>query len=189
MALLCGIGVGTLMIKNNLKEEKSLIPVNEPVLNTVVSLEKDNSIIKPYFDTTVSLLNGFYDYRSEEDRQLNSIIFYDNTYMQNKGNIYVSDNKFDVVAIADGEIVKIEDSSLSGKMVTIKHSYDIVSIYQFLESVDVSPSKMIKKGEKIGVSGISNIVDNTKNQLYFELLIHGKLVDAEEYYGKNINEL
>ena len=65
----------------------------------------------------------------------------------------------------------------------------MISVYQFLENIIISPNKIVKQGEKIGESGISNLVDNTKQQLYFELLVHGSLVDAEEYYGKSINEI
>ena len=187
--LVVGSVVGSLMINNSLKE-KELIPVSNPILDKVIPVSTTaKEIVRPYTDATVTILSGFYDYKDESTRQINSIVFYDNTYMQNTGNIYASDNKFDVVSIADGEVIKVEDSQLFGKIVMIKHSDNLTSVYQFLEDTTVSPNKMIKQGEKIGVSGVSNIIDNTKNQLYFELLVHDTLVDAENYYGKNINEI
>ena len=109
--------------------------------------------------------------------------------MQNTGNIYGTDNKFDVIAIADGEVIKVEDGNLFGKVVTIKHNDNLVSVYRFLETTSVTPNKTVKQGDKIGESGISNITDNTKYQLYFELLVHDSIVDAENYYEKDINEI
>ena len=190
LTLVGGIFTGGLMIKNSLQEEKKLIPVNDQVLEKVIPVSSTkNTIIRPYTDSNVAVLNSFYDYKSDNDKQLNSIIYYDNTYMQNTGNIYGKDDKFDVIAIADGEVIKVEDGNLFGKVVTIKHNDNLVSVYRFLETTSVTPDKVVKQGDKIGESGISNITDNTKYQLYFELLVHDSIVDAENYYGKDINEI
>lgn len=190
LTLVGGIFTGGLMIKNSLQEEKKLIPVNDQVLEKVIPVSSTKkTIIRPYTDSNVAVLNSFYDYKSDSDKQLNSIIYYDNTYMQNTGNIYGTDNKFDVIAIADGEVINVEDGNLFGKVVTIKHNDNLVSVYRFLENALVTPNKTIKQGDKIGESGISNITDNTKYQLYFELLVHDSIVDAENYYGKDINEI
>lgn len=190
LTLVGGIFTGGLMIKNSLQEEKKLIPVNDQVLEKVIPVSSTKkTIIRPYTDSNVAVLNSFYDYKSDNDKQLNSIIYYDNTYMQNTGNIYGKDDKFDVIAIADGEVIKVEDGNLFGKVVTIKHNDNLVSVYRFLETTSVTPDKVVKQGDKIGESGISNITDNTKYQLYFELLVHDSIVDAENYYGKDINEI
>ena len=190
LTLVGGVFTGGLMIKNSLQEEKKLIPVNDQVLEKVIPVSSTKkTIIRPYTDSNVAVLNSFYDYKSDNDKQLNSIIYYDNTYMQNTGNIYGKDDKFDVIAIADGEVIKVEDGNLFGKVVTIKHNDNLVSVYRFLETTSVTPNKVVKQGDKIGESGISNITDNTKYQLYFELLVHDSIVDAENYYGKDINEI
>lgn len=191
IALVGGILTGTIMIQNSLKEEDNTKLVSDPILESITPVvsQSTGEIIRPYTDTNVTILNNFYDYRSDSELQLNSIIFYDNTFMQNTGVIYGNDNTFDIVAIADGEVIKITDSELSGKVVEIRHTNDVISVYQFLSDVNVSLNTTVKKGDKIGVSGISNLTDNTKNQLYFELIVRGELVDAEGYYGKNINEI
>ena len=130
--LVIGSVVSSLMIHNSLKE-KNLEPVNEPILDKVIPVSTTKELIRPYTDSNVTLLNGFYDYNSDVTKQLNSIVYYDNTYMQNTGNIYGSDNSFDVVAVADGEIIKVDDSQLFGKVVIIKHNDNLTSVYQFLE--------------------------------------------------------
>ena len=188
LTVIGGVFSGSIMIKNNLKNNKDLIPVNEQQDTFVPVVKLDEGTIRPYNDPNVTLLRGYYDYESDESSQLDAIILYNNTYMQNTGNIYGSDNKFDVLAIADGEVVNIEDSEISGKVITIKHNEDITSTYQFLDDVTVSVNKKVKRGDKLGTSGISNLVDNSKNQLYFELLIRDNFVDAEKYYGKDIKD-
>ncbi|MBR1376524.1 MAG: M23 family metallopeptidase [Bacilli bacterium] len=189
IALLGGTLLGTYLVNNKLENDDTKY-VSDPILESVVPVVSTSDIlIRPYTDSNVIILNNYYDYRSDEDTQINSIIFYNNTYMQNTGVIYGNDSEFDVVAIADGEVIKVEDSELSGKVVEIRHSNDVISVYQFLSDVNVSINTSVKQGDKIGKSGISNLVDNNKNQLYFELIIRGELVNGENYFGKNINEL
>ena len=188
LTVIGGVCSGVLMINNSIKSDKELQPVNDSSDTFVPVVKLEEGIIRPYNDSNVTLLSGYYDYESDVSKQLDAIILYNNTYMQNTGNIYSSDNKFDVIAIADGEVIKVEDSNLSGKVITIKHTDDIISTYQFLDDTNVSINKMVKRGDKLGTSGVSNLVDNTKNQLYFELSIRGSLVDAEEYYGKDIKD-
>ena len=190
VALLGGAIGGTYLINNSLNDDNSKY-VSDPILENIIPVVSSSSskIIRPYVDSNVSILNNYYDYRSDENSQINSIIFYNNTYMQNTGIVYGNDNEFDIVAIYDGEVIRVEDSDLSGKIVEIKHSNDVISVYQLMSNVNVSVNTIVKQGDKIGKSGISNLVDNTKNQLYFELIIRGELVNAENYYDKTIDEL
>lgn len=182
---------GTLGCTNllwNKYKDSDITPVVKPE-QEYIPVTNNVTLIKPFNDEKVQILNGYYDYKDNEDSQINAIIYYDNTYMQSTGIVYGSDNAFDVVAVLDGEVIKVEDSSLAGKTVEIKHSDDLISVYQFLSDVDISVNTIVKQGQVIGKSGISNLADNTKNQLYFELIAHGELVNAENYYGKNISEI
>ena len=72
-----------------------------PVVNTSVK------IVRPYLDSSVSIAKTFYDYEGESTEQENSIIFYEDTYMQNSGVDYVSTNVFDVVSVLNGTIISI----------------------------------------------------------------------------------
>ena len=164
--------------------------MSNPILENIVPVASvKNNIVRPYSDNSVAIINNYYDYKSDENAQINALIFYNDTYMQNTGIVYGADNPFDVIAIEDGEIIKISDSELSGKIVEIRHTNDIISVYQFMNDINVSLNQQVKKGDKIGTSGKSNLVDNTKYQLYFELIVRGELVNPENYYDKNINEI
>lgn len=187
--LLFGLLSGTIIVTNSLKKENN-IPVNTIVNEEVtpVVLKKD-IIEKPYKDENVYVISHYYDYKDTEERQINSIIIYDNTYMQNTGIIYGNDNSFDIFAVASGEVINVSDSELTGKIVEIRHTNDIISTYKFLSDVNVKINDKVSAGEKIGTSGINNITDKAKNQLYFEFIIRGELVNGENFYGKNIEEL
>lgn len=164
--------------------------VDETVTDEIKPVVKSESVlIRPYTDNTVTILSNYYDYNSEESNQENSIIYYDNTYLQNTGVIYGSANSFDVVSIYDGEVIKVDDDDTLGKIVEIRHSNDIISVYQLLSEVNVSVNTTVKQGDKIGKSGTSNIVDNTKQQLYFELIVRGELLNGENYFGKKLGEI
>lgn len=173
---------------NKLQEEttyvdKVILDKDEPVV------KNDDVLSRPYNLEGIEILNSFYDISSDENSQQNSIIYYNNTYIQNSGVIYGSDSSFDVLAIYDGEVIKVEDTDLLGKVVEIRHSNDIVSIYQLLDSTNVTIGSLVNKGEKIGTSGLSNILNNNKHKLYFELALRGQLVNPEVYYGKKLGEI
>ena len=79
----------------------------EPVNKT-----SSNTIVKPYLSENVKVGRTFYDYKAEAKKQENSLIVYENTYMQNNGVDYSNDEEFDVVSILDGEVISIEDNAI-----------------------------------------------------------------------------
>lgn len=168
---------------NTYVDKVAIDDADEPVVKT------ESVLIKPYTADGIEILSNYYDSAADETTQQNSIIYYDGTYMQNSGVIYGSENQFDVVAIYDGEVIKVDTTDLLGKVVEIQHSNDIISVYQLLGDVNVEVNQKVTQGAKIGVSSLSNIINNNKQQLYFELIVRGKLVNGEEYFGKKIEEI
>ena len=63
-----------------------------------------NTLIRPYNDTDIKVLKSFYDYKSTEDEQQNSIIYYEDTYIQSSGVSYGKEEEFDVIAVFDGKV-------------------------------------------------------------------------------------
>ena len=53
----------------------------------------------------------------------------------------------------------------------------------------VEEDMQIIQGQIIAKSGISNINKDLGNHLHFELYYNGKIVNPEEYYNRNVNEL
>lgn len=148
------------------------------------------TIIRPYTDKEVKIVKDFYDYQADEEKQKNSIIYYESTYLQNSGISYGGKEKaFDVVAILDGIVVDVKDDKTLGKIVEVRHSNDMISVYQSLSEVTVKKDDEIKQGTIIGKSGSSNISKELNNHLHFELIIKGQVVNPEKYYDKKVDEL
>ena len=126
---------------------------------------------------------------ADESSQENAIIMYDNTYMQNSGVDYANEDVFDVVSILDGSVISVKEDNLLGITVEIRHSNDLISVYQSLSDVIVKEGDELLQGQIIAKSGLSNIDKELGNHLHFELYYKGTIVNPEEYYNKDINEL
>lgn len=160
--------------------------VNEEIYVPVVV--QTNIINKPYINEAVSINKSFYDQNAENTSQENSIIFYENTYMQNSGIAYKHTDKFEVVSILDGTVIEITDNEILGKTIKIRHENDLISTYQSLSEVNINVDNTVVRGQIIGMSGTSKLY-NTDYNLHFELSHQGKNVNPELYYNKSTDEL
>ncbi len=154
-----------------------------PVIST------STSIIKPYTNNDVKIVNNFYNYQADAESQQNSILYYENTYMQNSGVDYAMDSEFDVVSILDGTVIKVEENDILGIIVEIRHTNDLISIYQSLKDVSVKVDDKVVQGQIIAKSGTSNINTSLTNHLHFELYHKGMVVNPEDYYNKLLGDL
>ena len=162
---------------------KTIIEEDVPVINTA------DTIVRPYLVNDVTIVKTYYDYKSEAETQEKSLIYYENTYLQNSGISYGREASFDVVSILDGTVTSIKEDQNLGKIVEVTHSNDIISIYQSLSDVKVKENQEIKQGDIIGTSGTCNIENDLKNHLHFEMIVKGSIVNPENYYDKKISEL
>ena len=154
-----------------------------PVINEQEEVEK--RIIRPYTDNNVKVVKNFYDYKDSSENQMNALIYYQDTYMQSNGIAYASGDKFNVIAIMDGEVIDVLEDELVGNSITIDHG-KMKTIYQSLSEIDVKVGDKITQGAIIGISGTSNINSDLGNHLYFEMLVDDLNVNPEEYYDKTI---
>lgn len=178
-----------LLFKNNDSLRYVDGEITENKDNDVPVVSTGSSIVRPYLDNSVSIAKTFYDYTGEASEQENSIIYYEGTYMQNSGVDYASDNVFDVISILDGTVISVENNDILGSTVQIRHSNDLISVYQSLSEVSVKKDDQIIQGQIVAKSGTSNINKELGNHLHFELYYKGKIVNPEEYYNKSIDEL
>lgn len=150
-----------------------------PVVNTTM-------VINPYLDQSVTIKKDYYDYQADEEKQKNSITKKDNTYIQNTGIDYVSDNVFDVVSILNGTVLSVEDNESTGKSIEIKHDNGIISIYQGLSEVMVKKDDVVNQGFIIGKSGTNEIDKELGNHLHFEIYDNGQAVNPANYLNQEI---
>lgn len=154
-----------------------------PVVNN------DVTIIRPYTNGNVKVVKNYYDYQADQTSQEGAIIYYGNTYMQNSGIDYGMTDPFEVVSILDGTVMEVEEDEIMGKTIKIKHSNDLISVYQSMGSIDVKVDDTITQGAIIGKSGEANVSSELGNHLHFELYYQGSVVNPDDYYDKLLGEL
>ena len=151
----------------------------------VVNEEPEKKIIKPFKDENVKVVKNFYDFKDSSENQMNALIYYQDTYMQSNGIAYASGDKFNVIAVLDGEVIDVTEDELIGNSITIDHG-NMKTIYQSLSEIDVKKGDKVAQGSIIGITGTSNINSDLDNHLYFEMIIDDVNVNPEEYYDKSI---
>lgn len=171
-----------------LKDDTSY--VNDTIIDDYTPVVNiDDTIIRPYTASSITIGRAFYDYQDTAENQINSLVHFDNMYLPNSGVDYKSDEVFDVTSILDGTVTKVTEKDLLGKIVEITHKNNLVSVYESLSEVNVSLNDQVTQGQVIGKSGNSNISTDLGNHLHFELIYNGSNVNPENYYDKKISDL
>lgn len=185
------IADGEIFKSEEIEEVDSVEEVMEEteVVEEVPVISTEVRIARPYSNGNVKVLKNYYDYKSDEASQEESIVYYGNTYMQNSGVDYGMGEEFEVVSILDGTVMEVVEDEIMGKTVKIKHSNDLISVYQSMGTIDVTVDSQITQGMIIGKSGESNVSSDLGNHLHFELYHKGVVVNPEEYYEKLVGEL
>ena len=164
--------------------------VSEEVINTEEpTISTKTVMVTPYTDANVTVGKGFYDYKGDSKDQENSIIKYDNTYMQNKGIAYVLDTEFDVVSVLDGKVLDVTNDEMVGNTIVIEHENDIITTYESLSDVKVKKGDVIRQGQVIGTSGTNKMEKELGNHVYFQVTKKNKVLNPTDCYNKDINEL
>ena len=179
-------------VKNFLNESKDYDYTLDKVFikDTIpVSKNENNMIIKPYTNDKVKVYSYFYDFEGDTKKQLDSLIYYENTYMQNNGVDYSNDEEFDVVSILDGEVVSIEDNAIYGKVVTIKHNDNLKSVYSNVKNVLVNVGYKISQGEIFASSDTYKVDTKVKSLLHFEVYYKDNAIDPENLYTMSVSDL
>lgn len=186
--------IGTVYLLEVITSPKSFVDdtiyVNEIILDNYEPVVNTNDIItKPYLIENITIAKTFYNYLDSPESQQNSLIYYDGMYLQNTGVDYKSDEVFDIVSILDGEVTKVTENNLLGKIIEITHQNKMISVYQSLGDISVKEGEKVLQGQVIGKSGNANIAKELGNHLHFELIYNGVNVNPEQYYDKQLGEL
>ena len=142
-------------------------------------------IVRPYTESNVEIGKSYYDYKEKSNNQEDSIVYYENTYIQNTGVDYISKEVFDVNAIADGKVISVTEDDIVGNTVKIEHNNNMISVYQSIKDVKVKENDEVTKGQVIATSGTNNISSDLGNHLHFELYKENILVNPEDFLNNN----
>ena len=186
--------LGVAIINTSMNQVSLQIPDYDYVTDIILNEEKPvantkNIIMRPYNNSEVKILKDFYERNDTEENQENSLIFYDSTYMPNSSIAYGGIDSFDVVSILDGTVIKVSEDDLLGNIVEIEHTNKIISVYQSVSEVAVKENQVVKQGEVIAKSGESNLNLSLKKHLIFELIINSNIVNPEDYFNKNVENI
>lgn len=164
--------------------------VTQTILDDEIAVINDTTtkIINPYTDTNVTIGKYFYNYKAEANQQEKSIIYHNDTYMQNSGIDFVSQNVFDIVAVLNGTVANVSDNETLGKIVEISHNNGFVTIYQSLSEVNVKKGDAVSQGQVIGKSGTNELDKEIGNHLHFEFYANGQIVDPTLYLNKELSQ-
>lgn len=169
--------------KNNVKDVliEEDIPVNKEIEST--------KILKPYNGENITIANKFYEKDTDEKTQQNSLIYYENIYMQNTGILYNSDKQFNVITVLDGTVKNIKEDKILGNVIEIEHGTNLTAFYQSVDNIKVKVGDQVKQGDLIATSGANNIENTKDNCLHFQVYNQGQLLNPETFYTMNLNEL
>jgi len=169
------------------KEEENLRYVTTLDLSDTIEVSKVEEImLRPYTEEKVTIGKSFYDYQESNEKQENSIVYYEGTYIQNSGVDYVYKDIFDVVSCLNGTVLNVEKTELMGYVVEVRYDNDIIMSYQSLSEVSVQKDDEVVKGQQIGKSGNSIIGNELGNHLHLEMYYDGQVINPEKYYDKDI---
>ena len=146
-------------------------------------------ILKPYSTLNVEISKKFYDQSSTDEEKEKSLIYYNDTYIQNSGILYKSNEPFEIVNILDGTVVDVKKDEILGNVIQIKHNNDLISTYSGLSEVNVKKNQLLKQGEIIGKSGKLSLGEQLENSLLFEIIKDGKYVNPLNYIDKKLSEI
>ena len=188
-------GISAFFVSQNMQAnnptEEDIEYVNSSIIDDKEDREvikEDVKMVKPYTNEEVQTLKYFYDYQAEAETQEKSILYHENTYIQNSGMDFGLTDTFDVVSVLDGTVVDVREDELLGTVVEIKHDNDFISSYQSLSEVSVKKNDTVKQGQVIGKSGTNTIDQDLGNHLHFELYKSGEVVDPSKYFDQVISD-
>lgn len=156
-----------------------------------VSMLSENIKMPVTNEANVKVVGSFFDFNATEEEQQAALVFYDNTYYQNKGIDLAmeSGDTFDVAAALSGTVIKAEKDALFGNVIHIEHDNDVVTVYHSLEALKVEQGQSLKQGDVIGEAGRNLYNQNAAIHVHFEIRQGGKAVNPIDYFNQPITSL
>ncbi len=180
------IVIGLMIISQNILKTSNPITyiTSSTIIDDVIPVINDNDVkfIRPYSDNDVKIIKNFYDYNSDENNQENSLILFENTYLQNSGIDYGKENQFDINTIMQGTVVDVYQDNLLGNIIEIQHSNEIIASYQCLGNIKVKKDDYVTLGQIIATSGTCNITKDLGNHIHLEISKNGEIINPETLF-------
>lgn len=157
-------------------------------INPVVNIESE-TISKPFNNENVTISKYFYNKDADDTSKESSIIYYEDTYVQNTGILYSSDEQFDVLASLPGTVKNIKDDDILGKVVYVEYNTKLTLVYYSLESTNLKIGDEIAQDSIIGKSGSNKLENEKKYSLLMEVYFNGNVINPLDFFEMNVEEL
>ena len=180
--------VGSRIKSNTLESKKPVKEVIKESVAPVVNVE-DQTISKPFNAENVTISKYYYNKDADDTSKESSIIYYEDTYMQNTGVLYSSDEQFDVLACLPGTVTNVKDDEILGKVVYVEYNSKLTIVYYSLESTNLKIGDEITQDSVIGKSGSNKLENEKKYSLLIEVYLDGNLTNPLDFYEMNIEEI
>ncbi|WP_257348125.1 peptidoglycan DD-metalloendopeptidase family protein [Pseudalkalibacillus decolorationis] len=157
-----------------------------------VPVNSNSEVFKaPVDKSAVEVTKKFYDSDANAEEQEAALVFYNNTYFQNKGINYATESgePFDVKASLSGKVVKADQDPLLGYVVHIEHEDGVVTHYSSLADVQVEEGDTVKQGEVLGTAGMNLLDKEAKIHAHFEVRKDGVAVNPLDYFNKMVSDI
>lgn len=182
MLFLVGAGVFQGIMKQNDFEDVPVVSVE----TKDEEKEEIEKLAKPVGDD-VSVEKKFYDTDMSDEELEKALVYFEGVYRPNDGIDYTKNGEvFDVYASTSGEVIRKENDSLLGWIVSIEHESGMVSTYQSVDNIKVEKGDKVKQGDVIATSGSNVYQSSLKNHLHFILSQDNKTLNPEKYYDKEL---
>lgn len=171
----------------NDKDPIDELPIDKPDDKPIVE------VIKLPFETTMNykIVRKFYERDASQEDQERALIKYGKSYRTSVGTSYAKTDEtdFDVLSAMSGKVVQIVNNPLFGTYVVVEHKDNVKTYYYGLSEVSVTVDSLVKQGDKLGVSGYTEIDQEAGNHVYFKVVRGNKHINPEKAIGKKTSEL
>ena len=88
-----------------------------------------------------------------------------------------------ILAANDGRVVYADRLGIYGNCIVVDHGYGLQTIYGHLSQIQVKPGDMVKKAQKMGLSGATGMAGG--DHLHFSMQVDGVQVDPKEWWDEH----
>jgi murein DD-endopeptidase MepM/ murein hydrolase activator NlpD len=88
-----------------------------------------------------------------------------------------------VEAANDGRVVWAKNLGIYGNCIVVDHGYGLQSIYGHLREIDVKEGEIVKKGQKMGISGETGLAGGV--HVHFSMQIDGVQINPREWWDEH----
>lgn len=182
MLFLVGAGIFQGVIKQNDFEDVPVVSVDTKDKEK----EEIEKLVKPVGDD-VKVEKKFYDTDMSDEELEKALVYFEGVYRPNDGIDYTKNGEaFNVYAATSGEVIRKENDSLLGWIISIEHESGMITTYQSVDNIKVEKGDKIKQGDVIATSGNNVYQSGLKNHLHFIVSQGNKTLNPEKYYDKEL---